>query len=152
MELRVSLATLLGRGKPEWEFYPSPEVLGVSVSRASEESCPQREMIQREVPHVADPYHIEAASVQSENVVTSRPEDGSLPDLEPSLQVLGLTALVEVADQVYETVLREEVRHLLDPQAPFLVKVHVQVPNGNGVLETFEGLLQVWQVLEHRQG
>ena len=85
--------------------------------------------------------------VRSENIVTSRPEDGALSDLVPSLQVPEPTALAEVSDQVYETVLRKEVHHSLDLQAHRLVEVHVQVPKDYGVLETFQGLLQVRQVL-----
>ena len=52
-----------------------------------------------------------------------------------------------MADQVYETVLRKEVRHSLAPQTTCLFKVRVQFPKDNGVLETFQGLLQVRQVL-----
>ena len=37
-------------------------------------------------------------------------------------------ALAEVADQVYDTVIREEVRHLLNLQAPHFFEVHVQLP------------------------
>ena len=70
-------------------------------------------MIQREVFHVADPDQLEATTVHSENLVTSQPEDGSLPELVPSLQVLEPTALAEVADQLYETLIPKEVRHLL---------------------------------------
>ena len=64
-------------------------------------------MIRPEVPHVADTYQIEAASIWSDNVVTSRPEDGSLSDLGTSLQVPEPTTLAEVAYQVDETVLHE---------------------------------------------
>ena len=44
-------------------------------------------------------------------------------------------ALVEVTDQVYEIILREEVRHSLDPRAPCFVEVQIQVSNDKGVLE-----------------
>ena len=64
-------------------------------------------------------------------------------DLATSLQVPEPMALAEVADQVYETVLRKEIRHLLSPRAPCLVEVHVQVPKDDGFLEKFQGLLQV---------
>ena len=64
--------------------------------------------------HVTDPYQLKMAQVCSENVVTYRPEDNFLPELVPSLQVTQPTALAEVADQIYETVLHEEVLHLLD--------------------------------------
>ena len=76
--------------------------------------------------HVADSYQIEAVLVRYENLVTPRPEDSSLPDLGPSIQVLEPTALVEVADQVYEAVLHEEVRHSLAPQAPCFCELSVQ--------------------------
>ena len=56
--------------------------------------------------------------------------------------------MAEVAYQVYEILLREEVRHLLSPQDPRLVEVHVQVPHDDGFLETFQGVLQVRQVLD----
>ena len=105
-------------------------------------------MIQQEFPHVADPYQLKVASVRSDNVVTSRTVDGSLPDLGPSLQVPEPTVLAEVADQVYETVIHNYFRHSLAPQAPGLFKVHIKVPKDNGVLETFQGLLQVWQVFK----
>ena len=45
------------------------------------------------------------------------------------------TALAKVADQVYETVLREYVRHSLAPQSPCLVEFHIKVLKDNGVLE-----------------
>ena len=70
----------------------------------------------------------------------------------PSLQVPEPTALAEVADQVYETVLRKEVCHFLAPLDPHLVEVHVQVHKDDGFLETFQGFLQVRQVLERWQG
>ena len=56
--------------------------------------------------------------------------------------------MAEVADQVYETVLREEVRHLLAPRDPRFVEVHVQVSKDNGFPESLQGLLQVGQVLQ----
>ena len=58
-------------------------------------------------------------------------------------------ALAEVVEQVYKTVLHEEVCHLLITRAPRLVEVHVNFPKYDGDLEMFQGLLQVWQVLEH---
>ena len=67
--------------------------------------------------------------------------------LVPSLQVPEPTALVEVAYQVYEIVLLKEVRHSLDPQDPRLLEFLFQVPKDDGVLETFQGLFQVHQVL-----
>ena len=88
------------------------------------------------------------APVRSKNVVTSRPEDGSLLDLGLSLQVPEPTALSELVDQVYETALRKEVRHLLAPRDPFFVGVHVQVPEENGVPEALQVLLKVGQVLQ----
>ena len=100
-------------------------------------------MIQQEYTRFVDPYHLEAASIRSENVVTSRKEDSSLSDFGPSIQVLEPTALVEVADQVYETVLHKEDCHLLVMQAPRFAKVHVQVPEDIGVPEALQGLLQV---------
>ena len=51
--------------------------------------------------------------------------------------VLEPMALLNVADQVYKTVLCKEVRHLLDLRAPHLVKFHGQVPKDDCVLETF---------------
>ena len=78
--------------------------------------------------------------------------DGSLSNLEPSLQVTKPTALAEVADQVYETVLRKEVLHLLARQAPRFIEVHVQVPEENGVPDALQGLLQVRQAIQCRRG
>ena len=69
-------------------------------------------------------------------------------ELGPSLQVPETTALTEVADKVYETVLHEEVRHLLAPWDPCLVEVHIQVPRDDGLLEMFQGLLQVRRLLK----
>ena len=74
-----------------------------------------------------------------------------MPDLGPSLQFLKPMALVEVAYQVYETVLREEICHALDPRDTRFFKVHVQVPKYNGVPEALQGLLQVRQVLQRRR-
>ena len=105
--------------------------------------CPDCEVIQREVPHIANTYQIEAALVRSKNVVTSRPEEGDLLDLGPIFQVPEPMALAEVSDQVYESVLHKEVRHFQAPPTPCLVEVHVQVSKENGVLEKFKGLLQV---------
>ena len=121
----------------------------MAAGRATEELFHEREVFRREVTHVADTYHLEAALVWSENVVTSRPEDGFLPDLGPSLQVQEPTALEEMVDQVYETVLHEEVHQLLYLWDIRLVEVHIQVPKDDGVLEKFQGLLQVRQVLDH---
>ena len=56
-----------------------------------------------------------------------------------------------MADQVYETVLRKEVRHSLAPRYPRFVEVHAQFPGDNGVPEALKGLLQVRQVLQHRR-
>ena len=97
--------------------------------------------------HVADPYELEAETFRSDNAVTSRPEDSDLPDLGQSFQFLEPMALAEVAEQVYETVLREEVRHLLALRAPPLVKFHVKLPKDDCVIETFQSLLQVRKVL-----
>ena len=85
-------------------------------------------------------------------MVTSQTEYVSLSDLVPSLQVLEPTALAEVADQVYEIVLYEEVRHSLDLRDPLLVKVHFQFPKDDGFHEKFQGLLQARQVIERLQG
>ena len=101
--------------------------------------------------HVSDLNKTEAASVPPKNVVASRTEDGSLPDLGPIIQVPKPMALAEVADQVYETVLRKDVCHLLAPWAPCSVDVHVQVPEENGFPEALQGILQVRQMLQHRQ-
>ena len=109
-------------------------------------------MIQQEVAHVSDINKLEAELVCPENVVVSRSEDGYLSNLGPSLQVKKPTALAEVADQVYDTVLRKEVRHLLAPQDPLFVEVHVQVPKENGVPEALQGLLQVRQAIQCRRG
>ena len=61
--------------------------------------------------HVADPYQLKVAPDRSENVVTSQLEDIYLMELGPIIQVPEPTTLAEVVDQVYETVLREEVHH-----------------------------------------
>ena len=53
-------------------------------------------------------------------------------------------------DQVYYTLLREEVRHTLAPQDPCFVEVHVQVPRDNGVPEVLQGFLKVRQMFQHR--
>ena len=50
---------------------------------------------------------ISLATVRSENVITSRPEDSSFSELGPSLQVKEPMALAEVADQVYEIIFCE---------------------------------------------
>ena len=121
----------------------------MAAGRALKDPCPERKVVQQEFLHVTNPYQLEATLGRSENVVTYLPEDGSLPDLGPIHQVLEPKALAEVADQVYETVLRKEVRHSLAPQDPRLFKVHVHVPKYDGFLETFQGLLQVRQVIEH---
>ena len=102
----------------------------MTASRAPEYPFPESKVIQREVV-------LKAAPVCTKNIVSSRPEDGSLPYLVPSIQVPEPMVMVEVADQFYETLLREEVRHLMTPRAPCLDKVHVQVPKDDGVLETF---------------
>ena len=120
----------------------------MAAVRATAELYTEHKLVRREVPHVADSYQLEAALVRSKNVVTSRPEDSSLPDLGPSLQLLEPTVLTEVADQVYETVIYKEVRHFMAPQDPCLAQVHVQALKDNGVLEPFQSLLQVWQVLK----
>ena len=96
--LASALLHSLAGGEPQQELSPSPEVPGVAVVKASEELCPHYEVISQNVPHIAYTYHLKAASVRSENVVTSRPEDGYLLDLGPSLQVPEPTALAEVAD------------------------------------------------------
>ena len=104
-------------------------------------------MVRQEVLHFADTYQLEAAPVRCKNVVSYRPADCALPELGPSLHDTEHTALAEVADHVYETVLHEEVRHLLPRRDPHFIKVHVQVPKENEVLKVFWGLLQVCQVL-----
>ena len=96
-----------------------------------------------------DLNNLELVLVRPKNSVESRPEDGPLPGLGPSLKVMEPTVLAEVADQVYETVLHEEVLHLLDTRYPCFFEVHVQVPEDNGVSEVLQGLLQVRHVL-HR--
>ena len=95
-----------------------------------------------------DPNKLKSAPVRPENVVAYRSEDGSLSDLVPNLQVPKPTELVEVANQVYETVLHEEVQNLLTPWSPLFIEVHVQVPKDNGVPEALQGLLQVSQMLQ----
>ena len=57
----------------------------------------------------------------------------------------------EVADQIYETVVSEEVRYLLAPQDPRFFEFHVQVPEDNGVSDALQGLPQVSQVLQHQR-
>ena len=101
--------------------------------------------------HVTDPYQLKMTQVCSENLVTYRPEDGSLSDLGPSLQVPEPTVLAEALDQVYETVIGKEVRHLLAPRDPCFVEVHVQVREDNGVPEALQRPFQVWKVLQHQQ-
>ena len=87
----------------------------MAAGRVSEDPCPKRKVIQQKVPHFTYPYLLDFLLVRSDNVVTSETEDNSLPDLGPSLQVKKPTALTEVVDWVYETVLCEEVRHSLAP-------------------------------------
>ena len=116
----------------------------MTAGRAPEYPFPESKVIQREVV-------LKAAPVCPKNIVSSRPEDGSLPDLVPSLQVPKPTALSEVADQVYDTILREEVCHPLAPQDPCFVEFHVQVPEDNGVPEALQGLLQARKVLQRRR-
>ena len=58
-------------------------------------------------------------------------------------------ALLEVLDQVYETILSEEVRHTLAPQAHRFVEVHIQIPKYNRVPEALQVLLKVRQLLQH---
>ena len=55
----------------------------------------------------------------------------------------------EVSDQVYETVLREEVRHVLDPRSPRFIEVHVQIPKDNGFPEALQVHLKFIQLLQH---
>ena len=98
--------------------------------------------------HVSDPYQLKAAPVRLKNIFTSWSEDGSLSELLPSLQVTKHEALSEVPDQVYETVLCEEVRHALAMQDPRFIEVHVQTPKVNGAPEALQGLLKVRQVLQ----
>ena len=105
-------------------------------------------MIRQVVAHVLDPNKLKAAPVRPENIISSLYEDGSLSVLWPSLQVSKPAALSELSDQVYETVLYEEVQHALDPQDPHFVKVHVQVPKDNGVHESLQGFLKVRQVFQ----
>ena len=120
----------------------------MAEGRLSEQSCPKYKVVRQEFTHVTDPYQLEVAPIQSKNVVTSRPEYCALSELGPSNQILEPTSMVEVADQVYKIVLRKEVRHSLAPRALRLIEVHVQFPKYNGVLEIFQGLLQVRQVLK----
>ena len=96
--------------------------------------------------HVTDPYQLKMTQVCSENLVTYRPEDGSLSDLGPSLQVPEPTVLAEVLDQVYETVLGKDVRHLLAPRDSCFVEVHIKTPKENGVLGALQCLLKFRQV------
>ena len=102
--------------------------------------------------HVSNPNNLEAAPVRTNNVVVSQSEDGSLSNFGPSLQVKKPTALAELADQVYDTVLYEEVCHSLAPRAPRFVEVHVQFPEENGSPEALQGLIQVRQVIQRLQG
>ena len=88
-------------------------------------------MIQQEVAHVADAYEIKAAPVSSDNIVTSLLEYSYLPELGPSLQVTGPTALAEVAGQIYKTVLHNDVRYWMAPQDPRFFKVRIQVYKDN---------------------
>ena len=108
-------------------------------------------MIQLEVAHVSDLNKLEAARVRPNIVVASLPEDSSLLDFGPSLQVPKPKARAEVADQVYDTILQKEVRHLLDSQDPRSVEVHIQAPKDNGVPEALQGILQVRQVLQRQR-
>ena len=91
---------------------------------------------------------LEAAPFLPDNIFSYRLEDGSLPDLGPSLQVPEPTALAKVTDRVYETVLHKEVRHSLDMWNPFFFKVHIQFPEDYGFPEALQGLLQVRQVIQ----
>ena len=59
--------------------------------------------------------------------------------------------MLEVLDQVYENVLREEVQHALAPRDPFYAEVHVQVPKENGVPEELQGLLKVSQLFQRQR-
>ena len=107
-------------------------------------------MIGHVVAHVLDPKQLEAAPVRPNNVIKSRSEDGSLPDLLPSLQVSKPAALSKVSNQVDDIVLRKEVRHALSLRAPCFVKVHIKNPKDNGVLEALQGLFQVRHMFQHR--
>ena len=52
LKLRVSPYTFPGRGEPDQECFPSPELPGVVSGAASEELCPERKVIRQEVPHI----------------------------------------------------------------------------------------------------
>ena len=54
-------------------------------------------------------------------------------------------------DQVYNTVLPEEVGHALDQRSPCFIKVHVQILNNNGLPEALQGLRKVRQVIQRQE-
>ena len=56
--------------------------------------------------------------------------------------------MLEVLDQVYETVRRDEVLHALAPQAPCFVEVNIQILKDDGFHEALQGLLKVSQVFQ----
>ena len=98
--------------------------------------------------HASDSNKPEVAPVCTKDVFSFRPEDGSLPDLGPSLQDPKPKTMAEVTDQVYDTILHEEVRHSLALWYHCFTEVHIQVTGENGIPEVLQGLLQVRQVLQ----
>ena len=54
---------------------------------------------------------LKVVPVSTKNVIASRLEDGSLPGLGPSLEIPKPKALVELEDQVYETLLCKDIRN-----------------------------------------
>ena len=67
------------------ECSPSPEVAGVASRWASQESCPDHEVVRRVVVHVPYPNNYEATPVRPDDVISYQADDVSLSELCPCL-------------------------------------------------------------------
>ena len=80
------------------------------------------------VPQVSNPHHFKESSVCLQDVVTTRLQQYTLPDLGPRLQVSEPQALVEVSEEVHQPKLHQQISDLLNARVLGLFNVGVEIP------------------------
>ena len=80
-----------------------------------------------EVAGVADTDKFKESPIGAHDVVTSRPDDGSIPILPPGLPVGECSTLLEVVKHVFEAICGNDLCHLAVAEGSKVEEVNVKV-------------------------
>ena len=85
-------------------------------------------MFQRIGPHVSNNHHFKELLIHTQDLVTTLPQQDTLADLGPHLQVSETKALTEVTEEVHHPKLHQNISNFLTERVLGLSNVNVDIP------------------------